>query len=185
MRRLTMIKTPPILTPGYESIEQIEGNWYVAHTKSRFEKAFVMDLMNMGICHFLPMKEKVYVSGGKKRRSMLPLFTSYVFFCSRDTEAKTMAFKTGRLASIMDVVDRERFVSELSAVYNAVTADFDISLVDQLPLGVPCRITGGVMMGTEGTVIGVAAGKAKVVLEVYVLGKGVEMEIDSSMVEKI
>jgi transcription antitermination factor NusG len=40
-------------------------------------------------------------------------------------------------------------------------------------------------MGTEGTVIGVAAGKAKVVLEVYVLGKGVEMEIDSSMVEKI
>jgi transcription antitermination factor NusG len=178
-------QTPPMIPPGYESVREFEGHWYVAHTKARFEKAFACDLLNKDIAYFLPMKEKVYVSSGKKRRSILPLFTSYVFFCSDDPEVKTNVYRTNRIASIISVVESERFVDQLAAVESALKNDIELSIIDRIPVGESCRVTSGAMMGTEGTVIGYSSGMAKIVLEVDVLGKGVEMELESSMVEKI
>ena len=180
-----MKPSPPMITPGFDSIAEFEGDWYVAHTKSRFEKSFAEDLRKMGVNYFLPMREKVYVSSGKKRKSVLPLFTSYVFFCSEDPEIKTKVFRTNRIASVMDVVERERFVSELSAIEAAIKNDMTLSTVESLPVGQSCRVVSGVMLGTEGVVVEHLQNKAKVVLEVSVLGKGVEMELDSSMIEKI
>lgn len=179
-----MTKDVSEITPGYESIREFEGNWYVAHTKSRFEKAFVKDLYNLGMKYYLPMKEKIYVSSGKKRRSLLPLFTSYVFFCSPDPEARAKAFKTNRIASLMDVVETEKFISELAVIETALRNDINVSLIDFLPAGQACRVISGAMLGTEGVVIGCVTNKSRIVIEVSVLGKCVEMELDSSMLEK-
>ncbi len=176
---------PPIITPGYETIRSFEGNWYVAHTKARFEKALVFDLLRLGVNYFLPLKKKTYVSSGKKRKSLLPLFTSYIFLCSSDTEIKTKLFETKKIASLITVTDREKFVSELAAVEAAINSDINLVLADTIPEGKPCRVVSGAMLGTEGTVLGYKKDKARVLIEVSVLGKGVEMEVDTGMIEKV
>jgi len=172
-----------MITPGYESIKQFEGQWYVVHTRSRFEKALACDLLRLGINYYLPMRLKTYISSGKKRRSMLPLFTSYLFYCSQDVEDKSKVFQTGRAVSIMDVVERERFVKELSAIEAAITNNSSLEAFENIPIGRRCRVISGALLGTEGVAIECRPDKARVVLEVSVLGKGVVMEIDRSMLE--
>jgi hypothetical protein len=77
---LKLSQNPAILTPEVDSLTELTGTWWVGYTKPRFEKAFARDLCSHGIGYFLPMREKVIFSGGRKRRLMVPLFTSYVFF---------------------------------------------------------------------------------------------------------
>ena len=73
---LRLSDSPPVLTPGVQSLKDLCGRWWVGHTKSRFEKAFAWDLLRRGIGYFLPMVERVRISGGRKRRLMAPLFPS-------------------------------------------------------------------------------------------------------------
>ncbi len=173
------------ITPGYESITQFDGQWYVVHTRSRFEKALAADLLRLGICYYLPMRLKSYVSSGKKRRSLLPLFTSYLFCCSPDKEAKTRLYQSGRVVSVIEVIDRNRFVKELAAIEAALADNHSLETYDSIPIGQRCRVISGALLGTEGVAIECKPGKARVVLEVTVLGKGVVMEIDRSMLETI
>ncbi len=180
-----MTDEAPMITPGYESIKQFEGQWYVVHTRSRFEKALAADLLRLGINYYLPMKLKTYVSSGKKRRSMLPLFTSYMFYCSQDIEDKTKVYQSGRAVSIMEVVEREKFIKELAAIEAAILNNSTLETFDSIPVGQRCRVTSGALLGTEGVAIECKPGKARVVLEVSVLGKGVVMEIDRSMLETL
>jgi len=72
---LKLSENPAILTPEVQSLVELGGTWWVAHTKARFEKAFAWDMSNRGIGYFLPMREKIIFSGGRKRRVMAPLFS--------------------------------------------------------------------------------------------------------------
>jgi len=76
---LKISENPPILPPEVKTVSELTGQWWVAHTKSRFEKAFAWDLLRRGIGYFLPLVERVRVSGGRHRRVLAPLFPSYVF----------------------------------------------------------------------------------------------------------
>lgn len=85
-----------MLPPGVDSVRDLSGMWWVAHTKARFEKAFACDLLAHDIDYFIPMVNRVRVTSGKKRRSLLPLFASYLFFCGTDKDHYT-AMTTNRL----------------------------------------------------------------------------------------
>ena len=78
---LAFADNPPVLSPGVRGVAERRGRWWVAHTKARCEKAFAGDLLPGRVAYFLPMTERASVSGGRKRRGMMPLFPSYVFFC--------------------------------------------------------------------------------------------------------
>lgn len=181
-----MRQDPPAITPGFDSINNIVGRWYVVHTRSRFEKALAKDLISLNISYYLPMKLKTYVSSGKKRRFMLPVFTSYIFVCLQNPDTdKEKIYRTNRATAVMNVADQERFIAELNAIETALDHNICLDLLDSLPKGSKCRVITGALLGIEGVVIESIAGKSKIALEVYVLGKSVVMEIDSSMVELI
>ena len=55
----------------------------------------------------------------------------------------------------------------------------------RLPIGSHCRIISGPMMGIEGVVIKRKDAKARMVLEVTMLGQGAVVEIDSDLLEPI
>ena len=76
---LKITEEPPMIPPGLSSIADLSGQWWIAHTKSRFEKAFARDLLCRGIGYFLPLIQRVKVIGGKKRQTSLPLFPSRIF----------------------------------------------------------------------------------------------------------
>lgn len=181
---LKLSENPAILTPEVESLTELGGTWWVAHTKARFEKAFAWDMISYGIGYFLPMREKVIFSGGRKRRVMIPLFTSYVFFCGTEKDRYT-ALTTNRLCQTIEVFDQEDMISELAAIEKALLSKADLDIYPHLPIGSRCRIISGPMMGTEGVVIERKNAKARMVLEVTILGQGAVMEIDADILEHI
>ena len=181
---LKLSENPAILTPEVDSLTELSGTWWAAYTKPRFEKAFAWDLFSHGIGYFLPMREKIIFSGARKRRLMVPLFASYVFFCGTEADRYT-ALTTNRLSQTIDVVDQDGLIKELTSIEKALLSKAIIDQYPRLPIGSRCRIVSGPMMGIEGVIIERKDAKARMVLEVTILGQGVVVEIDADLLEPI
>jgi hypothetical protein len=176
-------ENPPILSPVIGSLAEAAAPWWVAHTRARFEKAFAWDLLRRRIAYFLPMIERVTVSGGRKRRGMAPLFSSYVFFSGGDRERQA-ALATNRLCQTIQVADQARLVGELTMIEKALRCQAPLDPYPFAVAGRRCRIAGGPFMGLEGTVVD-RTKMARLVLEVSILGRGAVLEIDADLLEPI
>ncbi|MHC4717361.1 MAG: transcription termination/antitermination NusG family protein [Planctomycetota bacterium] len=178
-----MSDNPPVLPPGLESLSELAGRWWVAHTKARFEKSFAWDLAREGIAYFLPMVERVRMSGGRKRRGMMPLFPSYVFFCGNQEDRYT-AMTTHRLCQTLEVPDQTSLVEELSAIEKALAGKAELDPYPHAAVGQRCRVVSGPFRGLEGVVVH-RNRVAKIVLEVHMLGRGAVMEIEADLLEAV
>ncbi len=180
-KMLKLSENPPILSPGVESLRELPGPWWVAHTKARCEKAFALDLLDREIGFFLPMLDRVKMISGKRRRVLQPLFPSYVFFCGT-REQRHRALLTDRVCATIEVADQEQLVKELSAIHTLLDSKVLIEPYPQLATGQRCRITDGPFAGMEGTVLEYSH-PARFVLEVGLLGQGASIEIDADLLE--
>ena len=178
---LTFAKNPPILSPEVLSPRELHGTWRVAHTKARFEKAFASDLRSRGVAYFLPLIERITFSGGRKRRTLFPLFPSYVFFCGSE-EDRYRALSTDRLCQVIEVGDQDEFISEISDLHKAIGINPRLDLYPVAIVGQKYRIAGGSFEGLEGVVVRVN-GSTRIVLQVGILGQGASMEIDAELLE--
>ena len=178
---LKMSDNPPIRSPWAESIEEFTGQWWVAQTKARAEKAFAWSLLKRDIGHFLPMVERVKISGGRKRRLMLPLFNSYVFFCGTEDD-RYQALTTNRLCQTIEVPEQQVLVNELLMIEKALSCDVTLDPYPFAVVGKRCRVTAGPFVGLEGTVIE-RSKPSRLVLEVGILGQGASMEVDADLLE--
>jgi transcriptional antiterminator RfaH len=181
---LKLSENPAIVTPQVQSLTELTGTWWAAHTKARFEKAFAWDLCGRGIGYFLPMREKTIYSGGRKRRAMIPLFTSYVFVCGTELDRYT-ALCTNRLCRIIDVSDQQGLIQELSSIERALLSRAVIDYYPHLAVGARCRITNGPMEGIEGLVVERKDAKAHLVLEVTILGQRAMVEVDADLLAPV
>ena len=180
---LKFTDNPPMVVPGVGSVADIGGPWWVAHTKARFEKVFAWDLLSRGISYFLPLREKVSISGGRKRRVQMPLFTSYVFF-SGSPEQRYAAMATGRLCQTIEVKDQKNFRSQISAIQKALAGELPMDPYPFAAVGRRCRVTAGPLEGMEGVVVQ-RDKLARLVLEVSILGQGASVEIDADLLEAL
>lgn len=180
---LKMCDNPPIISPGVETVSDLSGRWWVAHTKSRFEKAFAWDLLGRRIGYFLPMVERVRFVGRRKRRVLMPLFPSYVFFCGT-SEDRYEALATDRLCKAIEVVDQRRFVAELLPIEKALACGAELELHPMPAVGRRCRIRAGPFKDFEGIVIRHKK-KARLVLQISILGQGALLDIETDLLEPI
>ncbi|MBT3202647.1 MAG: hypothetical protein HN350_22330 [Phycisphaerales bacterium] len=178
---LKLSDNPLMLPESIESVSDLQGTWRVAHTKARFEKAFAHDMQRMGIGYYLPMIERVRVSGGRKRRVMVPLFVSYVFFCGSDAD-RYSAMTTNRLCQTIEVPDQDRLVEELRFIEQALGGQAELDPYPFAVVGQRCRVTAGSMIGLVGTVVR-RDKLARLVLEVSMLGQGASLEIECDLLE--
>ena len=178
---LKLSDNPPILSPLAESLEELTGRWWVAHTKSRCEKAFAWELTDRGIGYFLPLIEQVRISGGKRRQVLHPLFGGYVFFCG-DEEDRYRALTTNRLCSTIEVSDQKGLLAELTAIEKALAGKAQLDPYPSLAVGRRCRIRVGAFQGLEGVVVR-RDKLTRIVLQVSILGQGAAMEIDADLLE--
>ena len=173
-------RTAPV-APAGAAPEPVPARWWVAHTKSRFEKAFAFDLLARRVPYFLPMVQRVRVSGGRKRHGLMPLFPGYVFFRGGGHE-RHAALATGRLCQVIDVVDQSRLLRELEALDQALSQGAGLDPYPFAAVGRRCRVTAGAFQGLEGVVVR-RDGRARLVLEVAMLGQAAAMEIDADLLE--
>lgn len=159
------------------------GEWFVAHTKSRAEKALAHDLIALEIPYFLPMVPRITVSGGKKRKGLATLFPSYVFVCG-NADARYVAMRTDRICQTIAVRQQEKFVTELVAIERALTAGIEMDLYSFADVGKRCRVKAGPLQGTEGVVIQ-RDGTTRFVLQVSMLGQGASLQIEGDLLEPV
>jgi len=180
---LRLQDNPPMLPESVASVTELEGNWWVAHTKPRCEKAVAFDLLFREIGYYLPMAHKTIISGGRKRRSLIPIFTSYVFFCG-DQEARTAAFHTDRIVQVLPVTQRQKFVTELWSIERTLAVNGQLEQYPFAAVGRRVRVRCGAFMGIEGIVVR-RDHRPLLVLQVSMLGCGAALEIDPSLLEPV
>lgn len=174
---------PPVLSPAGCEIASLPGKWWVAHTKARFEKAFAWELQHRDIPYFLPMATRVHASGGRKWKTVVPLFSGYVFF-NGDDQAKAGALSTNRLCQVVRVPDQNQLIAELIGIHRVVQSGLTIHPLASVAAGSRCRVTAGPLQGMEGTLVRTKA-HTRFVLHVSILGQGAELEIEPDLLERV
>ncbi|HSV26655.1 MAG TPA: transcription termination/antitermination NusG family protein [Sedimentisphaerales bacterium] len=176
-------ENPPIAWPAGRDIRDAEGQWWVVHTRSRNEKALAWELVRHDISYFLPMRWKVSRMSGRTVRSFVPLFTGYLFFCGTE-EQRIAVLQTNRAAGLISVKDQERLVGELSQIELALRGGAALQPDKYVKEGQWCRVSGGPLAGLKGIVLK-AGGRARLLLQVDMLGQATSVEIDHDLIEKL
>ena len=180
---LKLSENPPIIYPEESPLEEIEGPWWVAHTKSRNEKALAFAFAHFNIPYFLPLIEKVTKRKSRVYKTLLPLFSGYVFF-SGNSEARHQALATNRIANVIEVVEQGQFVRELVPIYRAITSGLPMDPHPSLKSGDRCRVTAGSLVDCEGIVLR-KKNQTKILLQVDILGQAAAVEIAAELLEPI
>jgi transcriptional antiterminator RfaH len=188
---------PPIVWPEVESVRDFTGQWWVAHTKSRNEKALAHDLIQKEISYFLPMSWRVRRIRKRTIRSLLPLFSGYLFFCGEES-LRTELFRTNRVANIIRVKDQEKLLGELLQIEQALQSGAPLSPHKYIKAGQRCRVIAGPLTDLQGIVVRASRHKTirsegaiktyntiRLVLQVDMLGQAASVEVDADMIEKI
>lgn len=161
-------------------IADAKGRWWVGHTKSRSEKAFAWDLHTLGIDYFLPLVPRTTFSGGRKRKGLIPLFSSYVFF-NGDGDARLRAFATDRICNAIDVPDQAELVTELTTIERALQGEVPLDLYPFAVEGRRVKVVTGPMEGVTGTIIS-RDGITTLIIRIDVLAQNVGMPIPADFV---
>ena len=180
---LKLSENPPTTWPEGKGIGDFAGIWWVAHTKSRNEKALAWQMQRKDISYFLPMTKKIYRRKGRTFRSLLPLFTGYVFFCGGEND-RLEVLRTNRVAHIIEVTDQDLLIDELSPIQRALCEGQQLLPHKYIKAGQQCRVTAGPLIGTEGIVVRTSQ-HTRLVLQVDMLGQATSVEIAMDMIELI
>ncbi len=182
-RLLKVSENPPITWPNEKTIADFTGLWWVAHTKSRNEKALAHDLINRDINYFLPMSWKVTHRTGRKIRSLLPLFSGYLFFCGNENQ-RLGVLRTNRVANLIEVNDQEKLLGELLDIEQALRAGAVLTPHRYIKAGQRCRVLSGPLVDLQGIVLKTKT-VTRLVLQVDMLGQAASVEIDTDLIEPI
>jgi transcription antitermination factor NusG len=176
-------ENPPITFPDQISVDEFTGHWWVAHTKSRNEKALAHDLITRKVQYFLPLALSITRRTRRTVKSLLPLFTGYMFFCGND-DSRMDVLQTNRVANIIEVPDQIIFLTELIQIEKALRAGVPISPHPYLKKGQWCRVIAGPLMGSEGIVKEIK-NNVRLILQINLLGQAASVEIDVNLIETI
>jgi len=176
-------ENPPIIWPEEKSICDFTGRWWVAHTRSRNEKALAHDLIARRISYFLPMNWKTRHTSGRKIRSLLPLFGGYLFFCS-DEKQRVEVLQTNRVANLIEVINQQKLLEELLQIEQALRAGADLVPHKYIKAGQHCRVIAGPLADLQGIVLHKKSA-THLILQIDMLGQATSVEIESEIIEII
>ncbi|MCK4887833.1 MAG: UpxY family transcription antiterminator [Planctomycetes bacterium] len=176
-------ENPLISWPAEMSIKNFSDQWFLVHTKSRNEKALAWDLVSKEINYFLPMCWKTSHSKGRKFKSLLPLFTGYMFFNGNENQ-RVKVLRTNRVANIIEVRDQQQLIKELSEIEQALKAGADLKPDKYIKAGQLCQVTAGPLIGLKG-IAQVTTSGARLMLNIDMLGQAASVEIDSDIIELV
>jgi transcriptional antiterminator RfaH len=183
IKLLKISENPPIIWPQVKSICDFTGLWWVAHTRSRNEKALAHDLIRKGISYFLPMSWKVRRRRGRTIRSLLPVFSGYLFFCGNENQ-RIESLRTNRVANLIEVKDQQRLLGELLQIEQALRAGAPLTPHRYIKAGQHCRVTAGPLADLQGIVVK-TKNITRLVLQIDMLGQAASVEIDTDMIEPL
>lgn len=158
--------------------------WWCLHTKPRQEKAAARDLRVVGVPYYLPqVLNETHTPQGRKIRSVVPLFTSYLFLLGDERE-RVLSLKGNRLVRVIEVLNQDALNHDLRQIHQLLASGLSVLPELAVPVGARVRILSGPLTGIEGKVI--RRGKRdQFVAVVHFLGSGATVDLEDWQVEQL
>ena len=150
--------------------------WWVAHTRSRQEKALARFLLPRGLPFYLPQFERRSRRAGRERVSHLPLFPGYVFFRG-PAAVRRAVLDSHLLVAVLPVDDQGALQHELSTLRALQESGASLVPIPNLQPGDLVRVTDGPFRGYSGVVTR-GQSRLRLVVSVSMLRKTVAVEFD-------
>lgn len=160
-------------------LSSAEIPWWVAHVRSRQEKALARYLRPLDVPFYLPQLEH-RLSGARVRTSFLPLFPGYLFFRGSASE-RLAALRSNLIVKVLEVRDQDLLDVELAQLHALQRSGATLNPREPLAPGDAVRITEGPFQGYLGVVVR-GAEKPRLVVSISVLRKAVSVELDRAAV---
>jgi transcription antitermination factor NusG len=185
---MPLLQLEPFVYPEDLLVEEsfqaeVEGQWWVLHTRPRAEKSLARRLRKRLVAHFLPLYHREWRSGSRLRSSYLPLFPGYLFLRG-DHQARLYALETNLVVRTLEVKDQERLGVDLRRVYQLVKSGSPLAPEDRLVPGSSVEIISGPLAGMEGKILR-RGKKLHFFVEIRMLQQGVSVEMESWMFQAI
>ena len=165
--------------------DNLPGDWWVAHTKPRMEKALGRELHARGIAFYLPLRVNATYSQSSGRRShaLVPVFPGYVFF-NADEKTRYIAMRTSRIANVLPVTDQTELVGELRDVQRVLLAGSTFAVENAIQTGQHVRVDQGPLRGLEGIVVR-RLNSLRLAINVRMLSQAVLVEVSEDQLVRI
>jgi transcription antitermination factor NusG len=152
------------------------AHWWVAHARSRQEKAIARHLRERRVPYYLPLRAKEVRRRGRRTISYLPLFTGYVFF-GGGLEERRLALQSHVLASVLAVDDQALLEAELRNLWRVQCSGAPLVPHPYLGPGAEVEIVAGPLRGARGKVLR-EKGKLRLVVSITLLRQSVAAELE-------
>ena len=157
--------------------------WHVLHVKPRCEKKMDDYCTAHGVVCDLPLREETKVYQRRRVTVRKPVFPGYAF-AAFDTEQRATVLKSNLIVRILPVQDQARLIRELEQVRQALAVDPTLDACAAYQAGKRVLIRSGPFQGLEG-VVQVVKGRAKVVLNVEMIGRALAVEVGIELLEPV
>jgi transcription antitermination factor NusG len=174
---MPLLKREPDLFPQDLFDLPVESHpWWVAHVKSRQEKALARHLQPLGIPYYLPQREQKIRRAGRNFVSYLALFPGYLFFRGTDDD-RYAAFRSDLVARVIEVVDQPLLDTELGRLRTLQESGLPLVSHPYIEPGSAVSITDGPFRGYSGVVLR-AKGRLRIVVSISMLRTSFTVELD-------
>jgi transcriptional antiterminator RfaH len=161
----------------------LDRRWWAVYTKARQEKSLARQLLGREVPFYLPLIAQDKMVRGRCVRSLIPLFTGYLFLYGSNDERVT-CLTTNRVSRILPVTGQQELVRDLQQVQRLIELDVPLTIERRLMPGKRVRIKSGPMFGIEGKVIARRA-RTRLLVTVDFLQQGASIEIEDFHVEPL
>ena len=172
-------REPDIFPPSLFELAPADLPWWVAHVRSRQEKALARYLRPLDVAFYLPQVEH-RLEGARTRTSYLPLFPGYLFFRGSASQ-RLAALRSNLIVKVLEVPDQNLLDVELAQLHALQTSGATLTPLESLARGDSVRITDGPFRGYLGVVLR-GGDRPRLVVSISVLRKAVSVELDRAAV---
>ncbi len=165
-------------TPGAQ-----EPLWHVAHVKPRCEKKIAEYCLGHGVQHDLPLREETKIYQRRRVTVQKPVFPSYCFLRYAAGQ-RAEVLKSNLIVRLIPVLDQAQLVRDLEQIHQALHVDPTLDACAAFKAGRRVVVRSGPFRGLEG-VVQVVRGKTRVVLNVEMIGRGLAVEAEMSILEPV
>jgi transcriptional antiterminator RfaH len=160
-----------------------DDHWWVLHTKPRCEKALARILMQERISCFLPLGQTKRKYQRRWVISQVPLFPGYVFLKGNE-DSRLTALQTNKVVATLNVENQIQLQSELNDLYHVISSGHDVQPESGIKEGNRVEVAHGVLVGLRG-IVSRCDGHSRIFIEVNMLGRGVSVQVEDWMLQKI
>jgi transcriptional antiterminator RfaH len=184
---MPILAAEPSLYPDnlLDDVASSDGDrrWWAVYTRARQEKSLARQLHAMGMCYYLPLVSKVSMIGARRVKSLLPLFSSYLFMFADDRE-RVEALATHRVAHLFAAPDVQEMTRDLRNVRCLIASGAPLTVEARLQPGQRVRVKHGALSGVEGVIVS-RRGEDRLLVAVEFLQQGVSILICDFQVEPV